>query len=170
MLTEIFEPHHKMKNYFTSLLILFFMSSTFGQTKIDGEYKLYTNGDSTDISQGVILKFNCNNTFIQHDTIATGYGTWSIKNNSRLILQFDSIAENNRMNIVKTKIVYIIEDGSIYRKTIPKKEYTNYKNSVKNYFKSINSSFQFANFESFSVYKAKQLKRYYQKLKAYSCD
>ena len=159
-----------MKKYLFSVLTLFFLSTTFGQTNITGEYKLYTTGDSTEISQGVILKINCNNTFIQHDTIATGYGKWSIKNNSRLTLQFDSIAENNRMDIVKTKIIYLFEDGRIYRKTIPKKEYTDYKNSVKNYFKSTNSPFQFANFESFSVYKAKELKRYYQKLKPYSCN
>ena len=169
-LAEIFDTPYKMKKYFTSLFILFFLSPTFGQTKTGGEYKLYTTGDSADISQEVILTLNCNNTFIQHDSIATGYGTWSIKNNSRLTLQFDSIAENKRMDIVKTKITYLIEDGRIYRKTIPKKEYTDYKNSVKNYFKSINSPFQFANFESFSVYKAKELKRYYQKMKAYSCD
>lgn len=159
-----------MKKHIASLLLLFFVLPTFGQTQIGGEYKLYTTGNSTDISQGVILKLNCNNTFIQHDTIATGYGKWSIKNNSRLTLQFDSIAENNRMDIVKTKITYLIENGRIYRKTIPKKEYTDYKNSVKNYFKSTNSPFQFANFESFSVYKAKELKRYYQNFKAYSCD
>jgi hypothetical protein len=159
-----------MKKYFFSFLTLFFLSTTFGQTNIPGEYKLYTTGDSADISQGVILKLNCNNTFIQLDTIATGYGKWYIKNNSRLTLQFDSIAENNRMDIVKTKIIYLFEDGRIYRKTIPKKEYTDYKNSVKNYFKSTNNPFQFANFESFSVYKAKELKRYYQKLKPYSCD
>ena len=151
-------------------MTLFFVSTTFGQTNIPGEYKLYTTGDSTDIAKGVILKLNCNNSFIQHDTIATGYGKWSIKNNSRLILQFDSIAENHRMDIVKTKIIYLFEDGRIYRKTIPKKEYTEYKNSVQNYFKSTNSPFQFAKFESFSVYEAKELKRYYQKSQTYLCD
>ncbi|MBC7626157.1 hypothetical protein [Ferruginibacter sp.] len=58
-----------------------------------------------------ILELNCNSTFFQHDTIATGYGTGSIKNNSCLTLQFDSIAENNRMDIVKTKIIYLFEEG-----------------------------------------------------------
>lgn len=74
------------------------------------------------------------------------------------------------MDIVKTKINYLPEDGRIYRKTIPKKEYTDYKNSVINYLKSINSPFQFAGFETFSVYKEKELKRFYQKLKTYPCD
>lgn len=74
------------------------------------------------------------------------------------------------MDIVKTKIIYLFENGRIYRNTTPKKEYTEYRNSVKNYFKSTNSPFQFANFENFSVYETKELKRYYQKLKAYLCD
>ena len=159
-----------MKKYFLSFLAHFFLSTTFGQTNTPGEYKLYTTGESTDIVQGVILTLNCNHTFIQHDTIATGYGKWSIKSNSRLTLQFDSIAENNRMDIVKTKIIYLFKDGHIYRDNIPKKEYTDHKNSIKNYFKSINSPFQFAKFESFSIYKTKELKRYYQMWKPNSCN
>jgi hypothetical protein len=159
-----------MKKYFLSILTLFILSTTLGQTNISGEYKLYTKGDSTNILQGVILKLNCNNTFIQQDTFATGYGKWSIKNNSRLTLQFDSIAENQRMDIVKTKIIYLIEDGHIYRKVVPKKEYNDYKNLVKSYFKSINSPFQSAKYESFAIYKAKELNRYYQKIRTYSCD
>ena len=78
-------------------------------------------------------------------------------------MQFDSIAENNRVDIVKTKIIYIIEDGRIYRKIIPKKEYTEFKKSVESYFK-------FGEFESFWVYKEKGLEIYYQKEVSYSCD
>jgi hypothetical protein len=159
-----------MRTFSISLLFFCALSSTLGQKNISGEYKLYTSVDSTDISQGVILNLNCNNTFIQHDTIATGYGTWSLKNNIYLSLQFDSIAENNRIDIVKTKIIYKIKNDRIYRETIPKREYIEYMNSVKTYFRSIRSPFQLSEFESFSNYKAKELKRYYRKSKEYLCD
>jgi hypothetical protein len=152
-----------MKHFFTSCLLLIFFITTFGQSNFAGEYKLYTTGDTADISGSTILKLNCNNTFIQHDSIATGYGKWNIKNKNRLVMQFDSIAENNRMDIIKTKIVYLIEDGRIFRKKIPKKEYTESKKSMESYLPGWQS-------ESFTTYKEKALKMYYRKAAKYSCE
>ena len=151
-----------MKHFFTFCLLLIFFTTTFGQSNFAGEYKLYTTGDTADIF-GTILKLHCNNTFIKHDSIATGYGKWNIKNKNRLVIQFDSIAENNRMDIIKTKIVYILEDGRIFRKPIPKKEYTQSKKSMESYLPGWQS-------ESFTTYKEKALKMYYRKVATYSCE
>lgn len=151
-----------MKYLFIFFLLLFFKSIS-GQGNFSGEYKLSTTGDMKDISTGTILKQNCNKTFILEDTIATGYGKWSIKNNDRLVLQFDSIAENVRMDIVKTRLLYFIEDGRIFRKKIPKKEYNEIKKAVKSFYHR-------SEMESFSIYKEKALKMYYQKIVSYSCE
>ncbi len=151
-----------MKSSFIFFL-LFFFKSVSGQVNFSGGYKLSTTGDIKNISAGTILKLNCNKTFILEDTLATGYGKWIVKNNNRLRLQFDSIAENSRMDIVNTKIFYFIEDGRIFRKTIPKKEYNEIKKVVR--------GFQHGGkIESFSIYKEKALKQYYQKISAYTCE
>ncbi len=123
-----------MKYCSTLFLLLFFLKVTYGQESFSGTYKLGTTGDVKDISVGTILKLNCNKTFVQEDTVAVGYGKWSVKSNNQLTLEFDSIAENGRMDITKTRIKYLIEDGRIFRKTIPKKEYKKFTNSIAGYY------------------------------------
>lgn len=77
-------------------------------------------------------------------------------------MQFDSIAENDRMDIIKTTIVYILVDGRIFRKKIPKKEYTESKKSMESYMPGWQS-------ESSTISKEKALKMYYRKAVTYSC-
>ena len=132
------------------------------QMNHSGEYKLSTSGDIRHIVQGTILKLNCNNTFVQEDSVLVSYGKWSIKDNNRLIMRFDSISVKNKTRVDQATIVYIIQDGRIFRTKIPKKEYTELKKSIERDGRSLG-------FISFSAYEEMELKRYYQRIATYSC-
>lgn len=158
-----------MKYFYCTLVLFIFLLPAFAQEGIAGKYKLSTSGDSSEIIQGVILTLNCNNTFIQQDTFAIGYGKWDLKKGNRLLIRFDSIAYKTKMVIVKTNITYLIKDGRIFRTTIPKKEYNMFTRETKKYLKSFDNPFRNVPPESFSIYEAKELRRYYRQLEVNSC-
>lgn len=147
--------------YFFIFFLLFLFKLVPAQTNHSGEYKLSTSGDIRNIAQGTILKLNCNNTFVQEDSVIVSYGKWSIKDNNRLVMQFDSISVKNKTRIDQTTILYTIQDGRIFRTKIPRKEYTEFKRSFERS--------GVLRFMSFSAYEEMELKRYYQRIAAYSC-
>ncbi len=158
-----------MKYFYSTLFLFILLLPAFAQEGVAGKYKLSTSGDSSEIIQGVILTLNCNNRFVQQDTFAIGYGKWDLREGNRLLIRFDSIAYKSKTVIIKTNLTYLVKDGRIFRTNIPKKEYDKFTRETKKYLRSFDNPFRNVSSESFSVYKAKELRRYYSQLEINPC-
>lgn len=134
------------------------------QSLFQGEYRMDNIVDDSLLST-VILKLNCNGTYIRNisDSSQIAYGKWKMKSGN-LVLSGDSVFVNNKIEIVKYKLVYENIENKFHIKSVPKKEYLEMLSEVRKFVPNVKQTR-----EGYKEYEKQMKAGYYEKVIEYNC-
>lgn len=155
-----------MRFIITVVILISLFNISKAQSSFSGEYRMNQVIDDS-LRYFITLKLNCNGTYVRTDSDSSqiAYGKWKIKNND-LVLSADSVFVNNKIEIVKYKLVYENIQNKYHIKSVSKKSFQEIVEATN---KAFPGGVKFPK-GAFKKYERDEKALYYEKVSVYNCN